>query len=58
MQLAASIVSAQQNQTRQTLQMEFVRQQQQMDTMLVDMIAEVTQAAPQPGQGTKLDTTV
>jgi len=57
MQMAASIVAAQQNQTRQTLQLEFVRQQQQADAMLVNMIAEVVQAAPQPGQGTQVDTT-
>lgn len=58
MEIAAGMVGAQQALTQQTLTMSFVKSQLDAQAAMADMIMEVVQSAPQPGQGSQIDITV
>lgn len=57
MELAGPILAAKQASTQQQIGIKVMKQQHKMDMALVDMITEVTQSAPQPGQGSRVDKT-
>lgn len=57
MEIAQSIMEAKQSATLQSASIAVLKKQHEMEQALVNMIAEVAQAAPPPGQGTRVDKT-
>ena len=55
--LTASLVMAQSASVRFAAQVAIVKTNHEVDLKLVQMVAEAAQAAPPPGQGTRIDKT-
>ena len=57
MELAANVVAVKQAATQQSASIAVMKKQHEMQMSLINMIEQVAQAAPPPGQGTMVDKT-
>lgn len=55
MEIAQQIVAMQRANTQGALQAKFMKMQANAEASLANMIAQVVAAAPQPGQGARVD---
>ncbi|MEO5805895.1 hypothetical protein [Devosia sp.] len=53
--LSMQLVAARSAPTQAAMQNAMLKKSNEMDQMVVDMIAQSTQAPPPPGQGTRVD---
>jgi hypothetical protein len=54
--LLTSLLGARQSATRDAMALSMVKKQHEMELNMIEMLTEVAQSAPPPGQGTHLDT--
>ena len=57
MELSTNILAVKQSSTMQTAQIKIMKKQNEMQQVMIDMIAQAARSAPPSGQGTIIDKT-